>query len=70
MQNTFSVVGHNDGLRLQPGTNNLWALQCEDANPNLVIIDLNKGTQTLYTFPPTPHGGGYDDVVFQDGQAG
>jgi hypothetical protein len=64
VQRTFSVKGHNDGLRLQPGSNNLWALQNEDANPNLVIIDLETGQQTLYTFPPTPHGGGYDDMVF------
>lgn len=64
VERTFSVVGHNDGLRLQPGTNKLWALQCEDANPNLVIINLASGKQTRYTFPPTPHGGGYDDVAF------
>ena len=67
VERTFSVVGHNDGLRLQPGTNRLWALQCEDANPNLVIIDLATGAQTPYTFPPTPHGGGYDDALFRDG---
>jgi hypothetical protein len=40
-------------------------LQNEDANPNLVIIDLETGRQTFYTFPPsaTPHGGGFDDIV-------
>jgi hypothetical protein len=69
VERMFSIVGHNDGLRLEPGTNKLWALQCEDANPNLVIIDLGTGVLTKYTFPPTPHGGGYDDVVFRQGQA-
>ncbi len=70
VERTFSVKGHNDGLRLQPGTDNLWALQNEDANPNLVIIDLETGQQTLYTFPPTPHGGGYDDMVFRKDRPG
>jgi hypothetical protein len=32
----LTVTGHNDGLRLDPTTHQLWALQNEDANPNLV----------------------------------
>ncbi len=63
--NVFSVVGHNDGLRIHPKTGQLWAMQNEDANPNLVIIDPPSGTQTVYTFGPTPHGGGYDDIAFR-----
>jgi len=63
--NTFSVVGHNDGLRIQPKTKKLWAMQNEDANPNLVIIEPKSGRQTIYTFGPTPHGGGYDDIAFR-----
>jgi hypothetical protein len=62
---TYSVVGHNDGLRVNPQTKQLWAMQNEDGNPNLVIIDPTKGTQTVYTFGPTPHGGGYDDISFR-----
>jgi hypothetical protein len=65
---TYSVLGHNDGLRVNPQTKQLWALQNEDANPNLVIIDPGTGTQsTPYTFGPTPHGGGYDDMSFRNG---
>lgn len=45
------------------GENDLWAVQNEDANPNVVLIDLDSGTQTTYQFPPAPHGGGYDDIV-------
>jgi hypothetical protein len=63
----FSVPGHNDGLRIV-GESDLWCLQNEDANPNLVVIDLESGEQKLYTFPQTPHGGGYDDIVVQNGQ--
>jgi hypothetical protein len=65
LQRTFSVKGHNDGLRIRPETDDLWALQNEDGNPNLVIIELNSGKQKSYTFAPTVHGGGYDDVVFK-----
>ncbi|MBV8199487.1 MAG: hypothetical protein JOZ15_02580, partial [Acidobacteria bacterium] len=69
VQRTFSVPGHNDGLRLI-GLNELWCMQNEDANPNLVIIDLETGRQTFYSFPPstTPHGGGFDDIVELNGQ--
>ena len=62
---TYSVVGHNDGLRVNPQTKQLWALQNEDGNPNLAIIDPTTGTQTVYTFGPTAHGGGYDDIAFR-----
>lgn len=60
----YSVVGHNDGLKVDPLTKQLWALQNEDANPNLVIIDPVTRSQTVYTFGPTLHGGGYDDMAF------
>jgi len=62
---TYSVVGHNDGLRVNPKTKKLWAMQNEDGNPNLAIIDPETGGQTVYTFGPTAHGGGYDDIAFQ-----
>jgi hypothetical protein len=64
---TFTVPGHNDGLRVI-GEDDLWALQNEDANPNLVIIDLESGHQKLYTFAPTVHSGGYDDIVVKNGE--
>jgi len=64
----FTVVGHNDGLKIDPSTGLLWALQNEDANANLAIINPATGTQTVYTFvSPAPHGGGYDDIVFDNG---
>ena len=62
---TFTVVGHNDGLKVDPKTRLLWALQNEDANPNLVTINPATEDLDLYTFGPTPHGGGYDDMVFR-----
>ncbi|MBV9386596.1 MAG: hypothetical protein JOZ78_09235 [Chroococcidiopsidaceae cyanobacterium CP_BM_ER_R8_30] len=67
--NSFTVPGHNDGLRVNPTDGQLWALSNEDANPILTIINPSTGGQTQYTFPsPTPHGGGYDDLAFLNGQ--
>jgi len=45
----------------------IWAVQNEDANPNLVVIEFNSGSKKQYKFPPTPHGGGYDDMVVKNG---
>lgn len=61
---SYTVKGHNDGLKVNPSTGHLWALQNEDANANLVIIDPESQQQSLYSFGPTMHGGGYDDIVF------
>jgi hypothetical protein len=44
----FTVVGHNDGLRYNPRTNTLWALQNEDGNANLSIINLQTGHQEIF----------------------
>jgi hypothetical protein len=63
----FTVTGHNDGLKYDPASQKLWALQNEDANPNLVVIDPATSATTKFTFGPTPHGGGYDDIVFKNG---
>jgi hypothetical protein len=67
VERTFSVPGHNDGLRVV-GENDLWSLQNEDANPNLVVIDLESGQQKTYKFAPPPHQGGYDDMRVLDGK--
>lgn len=61
----FTVPGHNDGLKVNPATHELWALQNEDASTNLVIIDPGTGQQTQYGFGSFLHGGGYDDIVFR-----
>jgi sugar lactone lactonase YvrE len=67
VKRTFTVPGHNDGLRVV-GDDALWALQNEDANPNLVVVDLRNGKAKQYKFPATPHGGGYDDMVVVGGR--
>ena len=62
---TYTVPGHNDGLKVDPITHKLWALQNEDANANLEIIDTKTHYMRRYTFGPAPHGGVYDDMVFR-----
>jgi hypothetical protein len=66
VEHIYTVKGHNDGLKIDPSTHLLWALQNEDSNPNLVIINPRTQEQNLYNFGPTLHGGGYDDLVFRD----
>lgn len=67
VKRAFQVQGHNDGLRVV-GDDDLWALQNEDANPNLVLVELKTGKARKFQFAPTPHGGGYDDMVVKDGK--
>jgi hypothetical protein len=69
MGHVYTVVGHNDGLKAVRGTHLLVAIQNEDANPNVVVIDTSSGTQTVYNFAAKPaHGGGYDDLVIRKGK--
>jgi hypothetical protein len=67
MLKTFIVPGHSDGMRADSSTHLLWVTSCEDGNPKFVTIDPSSGTITPYTFPKTPHGGGYDDLCFVNG---
>lgn len=64
---TFTAPGHSDGMRMDPTTKLLWVISNEDGNPKMETIDTASGTVTPYTFPKTPHGGGYDDVYFLNG---
>lgn len=68
VERSFSIPGHSDGLRLNPATGDLWATVNEDANPALFVIRPSTGHVTQYSLA-TPHGGGYDDLVFVNGQA-
>jgi hypothetical protein len=69
MVKEYKVPGHNDGLRIDPKTHLVWATSNEDGNPALNVIDPTSGTITPYTFPATPHGGGYDDLQFINGMS-
>jgi hypothetical protein len=66
--NKANIVGHNDGLKINPQTGALWAMENEDANARLLILDPQTLAVTQSFFLGTgPHGGGYDDIVFLNG---
>jgi hypothetical protein len=69
---SWSILGHNDGLRMDPSAHLLWAMCNEDGNPRLFTIDpAMSGASAVkqYTLPKTPHGGGFDDIQFVNGLA-
>lgn len=62
---TYTVVGHNDGVKIDPITHLVWVLQNEDGNSNLVIIDPETQSHKFFQVGTGPHGGGYDDITFR-----
>jgi hypothetical protein len=69
----WQTPGHNDGLKIDPQTGAVWALQNEDGNPNLVVINPRTTATIAYTFPAPDNGGtgtpgGYDDITFLRGK--
>lgn len=65
---TYSIAGSVDGLKFDPNTGQIWALQNQDANSTLTIINPATGTTTAFTYGP-PYTSmsstrGFDDVAF------
>ena len=69
MVNSTTVAGHSDGLRYDAATGQLWALQNEDANAMLVLVNPATLSKSQAYSIPSVHGGGYDDVAFSGGNA-
>ena len=66
---TFSIAGSVDGLKIEPETGLVWALQNQDGNSTLTLI--NPKTETASAplqYKVTSGTRGYDDVVFREGQ--
>jgi hypothetical protein len=66
---TYSLGGDVDGLRYNASTNQLWALQNQDGNSALTLIDVSTGHMTPYSYTTTSTTRGYDDVQFVGGKA-
>lgn len=73
---TYTITGLVDGLKFNPTTGMVWALQNNDANATLSIINpmtqtvsgpLSYGPPYMYT-TPGPLARGYDDVAFLGGK--
>jgi hypothetical protein len=64
----YQVFGHVDGMRIDPNDANrtVWSTADEDGNPTLVAYNPVSKQFTAYDIP-TPHGGGYDDMAFING---
>jgi len=69
IQNTYTIAGSVDGLKIDPATGTVFALQNQDGNSTLTLIDPATGKTTgplSYTVASTTRG--YDDVAFTNGQ--
>ena len=62
---TFHVAGSVDGLKYDKFTHRIWALQNQDGNSTLTIIDPITGAMTgPLDYAHTSHLRGFDDVIF------
>jgi hypothetical protein len=74
VENTYTIAGEADGLKVNPLTGDIWALQNQDANSTLTLIDpatnqvssqLTYGSGYTYGASSTR---GFDDVAFDHGK--
>jgi hypothetical protein len=63
----FSITGSVDGLKIDPRTGLVWAMQNQDGNSTLTLIDPDQGITPDSPIPytVTSASNGYDDVVFR-----
>jgi hypothetical protein len=67
--NTFSIGGSVDGLRYNPATGQIWALQNQDSHSQLTTINATTGALAHYLYTSSIPGRGYDDATFVGGKA-
>lgn len=69
IDHTYQISGYVDGLKFDPVTGEIWALQNQDGNSTLSVIDPEDhtvGKPLSYAVPSSTSG--YDDVVFTHGK--
>jgi len=69
VEDTYQIAGYVDGLKFNPVTHEIWALQNQDGNSTLTVINPAEHSVTLpssYANPSSTRG--YDDVVFTHGK--
>jgi predicted secreted protein len=66
IEHSYTIAGSVDGLKFNPYTGQIWALQNQDGNSTLTLIDpvSHKVTGPL-SFANSSATRGYDDVVFE-----
>ena len=63
--NTYGLAGYVDGLKYNPYTGVVWAMQNQDGNSTLSLIDPTTNTVTgPLAYSPGSATRGFDDVVF------
>jgi hypothetical protein len=67
VQYSLSVPDHNDGRHVV-GEDDLGVSSERRCQSDLVVIELESGHQKQFSFAPTVHGGGYDDIRVKDGK--
>lgn len=68
--NQWTIAGNVDGLKVDPSTGLVWALQNNDGNSALTTINANTNATNSYTYGSTYTNSanrGFDDVVFSNG---
>jgi hypothetical protein len=68
---TWSIAGNVDGLRIDPATGLVWALQNNDGNSALTVINPLTNATTAYAYGSSYKNSanrGFDDAVFRGGQ--
>lgn len=69
VERKFSIAGSVDGLKRDPRTGLIWAMQNQDGNSTLTLIDrtgIVQGSPFQYAVKSATSG--YDDVVFRGGK--
>jgi hypothetical protein len=70
IQHQYTIGGYVDGLKIEPRTGLIWAMQNQDGNSTLTLIDPAHGitpdSPLTYAVKSAVHG--YDDVVFKGDQ--
>jgi hypothetical protein len=64
----YKIAGYVDGLKLNPVTGDIWALQNQDGNSKLAIIDPVTHKVAEFTYQHSSSSRGYDDVAFENGK--
>ena len=68
---TWTIAGNVDGLKVDPSSGLVWALQNNDGNSALTVINPVTNATSAYTYGNTytnvPNRG-FDDVVFSNGK--
>ncbi|MDB5405289.1 MAG: hypothetical protein JWL84_201 [Rhodospirillales bacterium] len=66
---SYDLAGYVDGLKFNPVTGVVWALQNQDGNSTLSLIDpVTRTVSGPLSYASPSSSRGYDDVVFRDGQ--